>query len=189
MLVGTQLVAKGLDLPKVTVVGIINADIGLTLPDFRAAERVFQLLSQAAGRAGRASDPGSVIIQTYNPEHYAIQAAAQHDYGLFFEREIAFRREQNNPPFARVVRLVFSHTNPNVGRHETEKVRRQMKATLASSPSVETSFVGPTPCYFSRIRGRYRWQIVLRGSNLQRLVLDLQLGRGWSVDVDPGNLL
>ncbi len=189
VLVGTQLVAKGLDLPKVTVVGIINADIGLTLPDFRAAERVFQLLSQAAGRAGRASDPGSVIIQTYNPEHYAIQAAAQHDYGLFFEREIAFRREQNNPPFARVVRLVFSHTNPNVGRHETEKVRCQMKATLASSPSVETSFVGPTPCYFSRIRGRYRWQIVLRGSNLQRLVLDLQLGRGWSVDVDPGNLL
>ena len=113
ILIGTQMIAKGLDLPLVTLVGVVNADTSLNLPDFRAAERTFQLLSQVAGRAGRGFKSGKVIIQTYSPEHYAIKAAAKHDYKLFYEQEIAYRRQLNNPPFSRLVSLIFTHTNSN----------------------------------------------------------------------------
>jgi primosomal protein N' (replication factor Y) len=99
ILIGTQMVAKGLDLPQVTLVGVVSADTALNLPDFRAGERTFQLLSQVAGRAGRGERPGRVIIQTYSPEHYAIQAVLKQDYEAFYKQEIAFRRELNEPPF------------------------------------------------------------------------------------------
>ena len=107
MLVGTQMIAKGLDLPLVTLVGVVAADVGLYLPDFRSGERTFQLLTQVAGRAGRSARGGRVIIQTYQPEHYAIQAAAQHDYDAFYEREMTFRREHGYPPMRRLARLVY----------------------------------------------------------------------------------
>ncbi|GAI46382.1 unnamed protein product, partial [marine sediment metagenome] len=106
ILIGTQMIAKGLDLPLVTLVGVVSADTSLNLPDFRAGERTFQLLSQVAGRAGRGILGGRVIIQTYSPEHYAIQAAAKHDYASFYDKEIAYRRQLHNPPFTRLVCLV-----------------------------------------------------------------------------------
>ena len=105
------MIAKGLDLPLITLVGVVSADTGLNLPDFRAGERTFQLLSQVAGRAGRGTLGGQVIIQTYSPEHYAIQAAAGHDYTLFYKREIEYRRQLRNPPFSRLARLTYSHVN------------------------------------------------------------------------------
>ena len=111
ILIGTQMVAKGLDIPSVTLVGVISADTSLNLPDFRAGERTFQLLSQVAGRAGRGTAGGRVIIQTFSPEHYCIKAAAGHDYASFYEQEIAYRRQLHNPPFTRLALLVYSHTN------------------------------------------------------------------------------
>ena len=110
VLIGTQMIAKGLDLPLVTLVGVIAADVGLFLPDFRAGERTFQLLTQVAGRAGRSALGGQVIVQTYHPDHYAIVAASHHDYEGFYRQEIAFRREQGYPPFRRLARLVYYHT-------------------------------------------------------------------------------
>ena len=105
ILIGTQMVAKGLDLPLVTLVGVVIADTSLNLPDFRAGERTFQLLSQVAGRAGRGQSGGQVVIQTYNPNHYAIQAAARHDYKAFYEQEIKFRRQLKEPPFTQLASL------------------------------------------------------------------------------------
>ncbi|HXX59541.1 MAG TPA: primosomal protein N', partial [Dehalococcoidales bacterium] len=113
ILIGTQMVAKGLDLPLVTLVGVVNGDLSLHIPDFRAGERTFTLLSQVAGRAGRGSAGGRVIVQTYNPEHYAIQAAATHNYEEFFNREIAYRWQLKEPPFVQLVNLIFLHTNEN----------------------------------------------------------------------------
>jgi primosomal protein N' (replication factor Y) len=120
ILIGTQMIAKGLDLPLVTLVGVVSADTALNLPDFRAGERTFQLLSQVAGRAGRGTLGGKVIIQTYTPEHYAIQAAARHDYSSFYEREIDYRRQLRNPPFTRLACLIYSHTNDALCQREAE---------------------------------------------------------------------
>jgi primosomal protein N' (replication factor Y) len=124
ILIGTQMVAKGLDIPLVTVVGVINADTGLNLPDFRAAERAFQLLSQVAGRAGRGPRGGEVFFQTYNPEHFAIQAAARHDYRLFYDKEIVYRRQLSYPPFSQLASLIFSHSNDGSCRAEAERLKR-----------------------------------------------------------------
>jgi len=120
MLIGTQMVAKGLDLPLVTLVGVVSADIALNLPDFRAGERTFQLLSQVAGRAGRGTLGGQVVIQTYSPDHYAIQAAAKHDYSFFYEQEISYRRQLQHPPFSHLARLIYSHTNDIICHKEAE---------------------------------------------------------------------
>ncbi|MCX6012750.1 MAG: primosomal protein N', partial [Chloroflexi bacterium] len=120
ILVGTQMIAKGLDLPLVTVVGIISADTALNIPDFRAGERTFQLITQVAGRAGRDLKAGKVIIQTYSPEHYAIDAAARYDYATFYKKELIYRRENNNPPYQRMARLLYSHTNEDHCRQESQ---------------------------------------------------------------------
>ena len=123
ILIGTQMVAKGLDIPSVTLVGVINADTSLNLPDFRAGEKTFQLLSQVAGRAGRGAAGGRVIIQTFSPEHYCIKAAAGHDYAAFYEQEIAYRRQLHNPPFTRLALLVYAHTNDALCQREAERMR------------------------------------------------------------------
>src|SRR5207247_7392879 len=109
VLIGTQMIAKGLDLPLVTLVGVISAEVGLGLPDYRAAERTFQVLTQVAGRAGRGLLGGRVVLQTYNPEHYAIHAAASHNYAEFFARELRYRKDLGYPPFRRVLRMVYWH--------------------------------------------------------------------------------
>ncbi len=188
VLVGTQMIAKGLDLPLVTLVGVISADTALHLPDFRAAERTFQLLTQVAGRAGRGRRGGQVIIQTYNPEHYAIRAAAGHDYAGFYRQELAYRRRLGYPPFSRLVALRFSDPNPVRCRAEAERLGRWLAAE-GDRLGLPATLIGPAPCFFSCVEGRFRWQIVLCAPDPRPLLRDVALPHGWQVDVDPVNLL
>jgi primosomal protein N' (replication factor Y) len=189
ILIGTQMIAKGLDLPLVTLVGAISADTGLHLPDFRAAERTFQILSQVAGRAGRGSLAGRVIIQTYNPEHYAIAAAAGHDFAAFYEKEIGFRRRYNNPPFSRLARLVYTHSNASACQREAERMGRLLGDERDSRGVPDLAIIGPAPAFVPRLRGRFRWQIILRGSHPASLMEEIPLPQGWSLDVDPLSLV
>ena len=182
VLVGTQMIAKGLDLPQVTLAGVINADTGLNFPDFRSGERTFQLLCQVAGRAGRGAKAGKVIIQTYSPDNYIIEAAARHDYSGFYRKEIDYRRRYNYPPFSQLVRLVYSHTNEESCRREADRVYR----LIADSRELTAdSIIGPMPAFAFRARGRYRWQLFLRASDPTPILSRLTLRRGWTVDVDP----
>jgi len=185
VLIGTQMIAKGLDLPQVTLAGIISADTGLNFPDFRSSERTFQLLCQVAGRAGRGVKAGKVIIQTYSPDNYTIEAAARHDYLGFYYKEIDYRRRYNYPPFSQLVRLVYSHTNEELCRREVEKVYRQILDERTRDGMVDFNIIGPVPAFAFRARGRYRWQLFLRGPDSTRMLSRLTLPRGWTIDVDP----
>jgi primosomal protein N' (replication factor Y) len=187
ILIGTQMVAKGLDLPLVTLVGVISADTGLNLPDFRATERTFQVLTQVAGRAGRSPLGGEVVLQTYHPDHYAIQAAADHNYNLFIDLELEHRKDLGYPPFVRLAKLVYRHTNSYQAEAEVQRIAGQLKHQIKQTRS-RAELIGPVPCYFQRIRGQYRWQIVLRSNQPGALIPD-ELGQGWSVDIDPVSLL
>ncbi len=189
VLIGTQMVAKGLDLPLVTLVGVVTADTALRLPDFRASERTFQLLAQVAGRAGRSILGGKVIIQTYAPQHFCIQAASRHDFGGFYQQEVEFRRKQSYPPFSRLAKLVFSHRNAERCETEAEKLRRALRGRMARQGIANLDIIGPVPCFVARIRGRYRWQIILRGPDPTRVLEGYYLPLGWRVDVDPVSLL
>ncbi|MEW5719971.1 MAG: primosomal protein N', partial [Chloroflexota bacterium] len=189
ILIGTQMIAKGLDMPFVTLVGVISADTSLNLPDFRASERTFQLLTQVAGRAGRSILGGKVIVQTYNPDHYAIVAASAHDYRSFYEREIAFRREQGYPPFNRLIRLLYTHANDQRAQEEATRLYRALTTRVAQRGLPSLDLIGPAPAFFHRVRGGYRYQIILRGSDPHALVADLALPLGWRVDVDPVSVL
>jgi len=185
ILIGTQMVAKGLDLPTVTVVGVVNADTGLNLPDFRAGERTFQLLSQVAGRAGRGVMGGKVIIQTYSPGHYSIQAAAEHDYTSFYNKELGYRRQLHNPPFTRLVSLVYSHTSDVLCRREAERMKRLLAVEIDSKGIADVSLIGPAPAFIRKLRGRFRWQLILRGSGLTEFLEPVPFPQGWTVDIDP----
>ena len=189
VLIGTQMLAKGLDLPLVTLVGIILADSGLHLPDFRAAERTFQVLTQVAGRAGRSPLGGNVILQTFEPDHFVIQAAAGHDYEDFYQQELEFRRELGYPPFQRLIRLEIRDQDLK----KAEKKARTFSTNLAGWIKEEgyrsTQIVGPTPAYFNRIRGEWRWQILVKGPNPLALVRDHHPGAEWIVEVDPPVIL
>jgi len=185
VLIGTQMIAKGLDLPQVTLAGVINADTGLNFPDFRSSERTFQLLCQVAGRAGRGVKAGKVIIQTYSPDNYIIEAAARHDYLGFYYKEIDYRRRYNYPPFSQLVRLVYSHTNEELCRREAERVYRLILDEKAGKGMVDFNIIGPVPTFAFRARGRYRWQLFLRGPDSTGMLSRLTLPWGWTIDVDP----
>ncbi len=189
VMIGTQMIAKGLDLPKVTLVGVISADTEINLPDFRAGERTFQLLTQVAGRAGRSVLGGRVIIQTYNPTHPAIQAASQHDYQAFYEGEMRFRREQWYPPLSRLVRLVYVHANEEDAREGAEDLSRRLRERIAQLGLPEVDLIGPAPAFYGRLRGRYQWTLLVRGADPAALLRDLRLPLGWRVDVDPQSTL
>jgi primosomal protein N' (replication factor Y) (superfamily II helicase) len=189
VLVGTQMIAKGLDLPLVTLVGVIAADIGLFLPDFRASERTFQLLTQVAGRAGRSELGGQVIVQTYHPEHYAIVAAGRHDYEGFYRQEMAFRREQDYPPFSRLAKLVYYHTKNDRAQAEANRLAGELHTEIANRKLQGLDLIGPAPCFFTQQRGAYRWQIVVRGDDPTTLLRCVSIPIGWRVDVDPVDLL
>jgi len=189
VLIGTQMIAKGLDLPLVTLVGVITADTALRLPDFRASERTFQLLTQVAGRAGRSILGGKVIVQTYAPQHFCIQAASHHDYEGFYQRELEFRRQQRYPPYSRLVRLLFTHLRARQCEQEAEKLQQLLHSNVLRRGISDVDIIGPAPCFIERIRGRYRWQVVLRGPDPLKLLSDLPLPLGWQVDVDPVGLL
>jgi len=189
ILIGTQMIAKGLDLPLVTLVGVVSADVALNLPDFRAGERTFQLLSQVAGRAGRGTLGGRVIIQTYSPEHYAIQAASRHDYASFYEREIGYRRQLRNPPFTRLACLVYSYTSDARCQQETERMKRLLTQEIDSRGIADIELIGPAPAFIHRLRGRFRWQLILRGSDLSEFLSGIAFPQGWAVDIDPLGLV
>jgi primosomal protein N' (replication factor Y) len=189
ILIGTQMVAKGLDIPSVTLVGVITADTSLNLPDFRAGERTFQLLSQVAGRAGRGAAGGRVIIQTYSPDHYAIQAAARHDYQGFYREEISFRKQLNNPPFSQLARIVYAHTNDFACRREITKMKNELAAEIDARGMSGIGLIGPAPAFIHRRRGRYRWQLLIRGTRLGDLLRDINFTRGWTIDIDPVSLV
>ena len=185
ILIGTQMVAKGLDLPLVTLVGVVSADTSLNFPDFRSGERTFQLLSQVLGRAGRGGPKGEVVIQTYSPKHYAIQMAAEHDYASFYEKEIGYRRQLHNPPFSRLARLVYSHTNDTLCQREVERMKRLLNEEIDSKGIDNLSVIGPAPAFIHRLRGRFRWQIILRGSKPSAFLAQIPIPQGWTVDIDP----
>ena len=194
VLVGTQMVAKGLDLPRVTLVGAILADLGLHLPDYRSAERTFQLLCQVAGRAGRVGGPGQAIIQTYSPEHYAVRLAAAQDYDAYAREELAFRRTHLYPPFSRLGRLLYQHTNAAYAQREATSVAARIRGYCAREGLGEVDVIGPSPAYPPRVRGRYRWHLIVRvpvGApvDLPALLASLAPLPGWRVDVDPVSLV
>ena len=185
VLVGTQMIAKGLHLPGVTLVGVVLADIGLTIPDYRSGERTFQLLCQVAGRAGRGDEPGSVVFQTYQPDNYAIKAAAAQDYQSFYEAEMRHRHEHGNPPYSRLIRLLHSHTNNAVCESRAKDLAETLRTTQRNADLTDVEVLGPTPPFPPRFRGRYRWHVVLKGRNPRSLLDIVDIPQGWTVDVDP----
>jgi primosomal protein N' (replication factor Y) len=195
VLVGTQMIAKGHDIPNVTLVGIVNADVGLGMPDFRAAERTFQLLTQAAGRAGRGAIPGAVLLQTINPEHYAIRAAAAQDYAGFYQREIEFRRLMRYPPFAAMANVVIRH----LALEEASRMSAELKSWVDPPPE-GLRVLGPAEAPVPKLKREFRFQMLLKASKRKRLnelLKDLRrraADRKWPatamvIDVDPFTLL
>ncbi len=184
ILVGTQMIAKGLDLSGVTLVGVISADIALMLPDFSASERAFTLLTQVAGRAGRGEEAGKVIIQTFNPQHFCIDAASRHDYHEFYAAEIEARRRYGYPPFRQFVKFTYSHANRRRAQNEALLLRETLDQCIDRLGLAQTDIVGPAPAVIERIRGKYRWQMIARGPDLHPLLRVIDTP-GWEVDIDP----
>ena len=183
VIVGTQMIAKGFDLPGVTLVGVVSADTMLHLPDFAAAERTFALLTQVLGRSGRGAGGGRGVLQTYVPEHYAVQAAARQDYAAFARAELAERKRFGYPPFGRLVLL-----QTTAKREETVRRRaNELAAALRSRAGDGEEVLGPAPAFAAKVADTYRWQIVLRGPDPTHL-LD-GVGEEWTIDVDPASLL
>lgn len=187
-LVGTQLVTKGHDFPLVTLVGILLAESGLNLPDYRSPERTFQLITQVAGRAGRSVRPGSVILQTYQPENFVIQAASRHDLNGFYEQEIEQRKRLQYPPFTRLARLIFTNLNEEFARTQAENVKEMIAHRIEEENLGASSVSAALPCYFSRESGYYRYQVVIRSSDPARLLHDIPLNN-CRVQIDPVDLL
>lgn len=189
ILVGTQMIAKGLDFPKVTLVGVVSADTTLNLPDFRASERTFSLLTQVAGRAGRGQEGGRVIIQTYTPEHYAITNASRHDYHSFYRREICARRELNLPPFTHLIRLMLRSRKEERVIKAANDLARVIRNKMKS-----VKVLGPAPAVISKVRNQFRWNLILKVKDadaaalkLKKILKGLKRPSGviMTVDVDP----
>jgi primosomal protein N' (replication factor Y) (superfamily II helicase) len=195
ILVGTQMIAKGHDIPNVTLVGVVSADVGLGLPDFRAAERTFQLLTQVAGRAGRGSLPGIVLIQTINPDHYAVRMAAAQDYATFYEKELQFRRMMHYPPFSAMANVLV--------RSEHQELALRMSAELGqflTPPPEKIKILGPAEAPVNRLKKEYRYQLIVKAASRKALnemlkcAQDFAREHKWSatalvIDVDPLTLL
>jgi len=182
-LIGTQMVAKGWDLAAVRLVGIVNADVGLHVPDYRSGEATFALLTQVAGRAGRGDQPARVVLQTYSPGHYAVRHAVGHDYLGFAREEIRFRRQLGFPPYARLVTCTYAHRDDAVAEGRARQAVENLSVRLAQGGGL--SILGPAPAFLHRLRGEYRWQFTVRGGDIEASFADLPTGRGWSIDVDP----
>ncbi|MFU0823937.1 primosomal protein N' [Clostridium sp.] len=198
ILVGTQMITKGLDFKNVTLVGVIAADLSLNLPDFRAGEKTFQLITQVAGRAGRGKKAGSVIVQTYNPDNYSIKYSSLNDYKNFFKEEIGIRYNMNYPPFSKILSINISSKNEDLLIKNIQKVGIILKNKLENNNKI--SILGPSPCILSKIKEYYRWQILVKGevdidlanniknivyTNLQNSYSDIRI----SLDINPNNLL
>ena len=196
ILIGTQMVAKGLDFPNVTLVGVVSADMALNIPDFRAPERTFQLLTQVAGRAGRGKIPGSVIVQTFSPEHESIQFASRHDYVGFYESAIAQRQELSYPPYSQMANVVFTDESEEETQKRAYRMANILRAEIPDGSAIQ--LLGPVACPLSRLRGRYRWHLALRAPTKPALLALLKAGitqmtvserSGMTLDVDPLSML
>lgn len=197
LLVGTQMIAKGHDFPNVTLVGVVSVDLGLSLPDFRSAERTFQLLTQVAGRAGRGDRPGAVLIQSYHPDHYALAAARTQDYDAFYEREIRFRRAMHYPPFTALINLLIRDKDRDRAAATGAALAGELREASRDSP---LRVLGPAPAPLARLRGEYRFQVLIKAKNRRsaREALDYAMdrleaariaARSITVEVDPINLM
>lgn len=197
ILIGTQMITKGHDFPAITLVGVVAADVSLNIPDFRAAERTFQILTQVSGRGGRGDQPGRVVIQTFNPGHYAVRRAQEHDYAGFYADELPLRRQLAYPPFSRLIGLHFSSLKKDEGKRAVTKIGAQAREMAWTMTGGKTEVIGPAESPLSRIRGRHRWQLLLRGKEsrpLHLLAQRLMEGAGRDgleiqVDVDPVNFM
>ncbi|HEY7525098.1 MAG TPA: primosomal protein N' [Candidatus Limnocylindrales bacterium] len=187
ILVGTSLVTKALDIPGVTLVGVVSADVALNLPDERAAERTYQLLAQAVGRAGRGDAPGHAFIQTYLPGHPAILAVAHGDAAPFYDAELSLRERFGSPPFGAVVKLTLSMADRTAAEQEAQATADRLRS-LAAGRDPAVTVTGPAPAYIARRGERWRWNVILRGPDPAALVVD-GLGASWAIDVDPESLL
>ena len=189
VMIGTQMVAKGLDLPLVTLVGVISADTALYLPDFRAGERTFQILTQVAGRAGRSPLGGRVIIQSYSPEQIPITAAAKHDYETFYQSELDFRYQNAYPPFKQIALMYYVGRGQERAKIEAHRFANELRLWIDQQGFPAVDVIGPAPSYIKRIRSKYRWQIIMRARNPAQVLERLPLPVGWRVDIDPVNIL
>ncbi len=187
-LIGTQMITKGWDIPNVTLVGILAADLSLTLPDFMAGEKTFALLTQVAGRAGRGSKKGTVILQTYNPEHPIIQASSKHNFYSFYDAEIAQRRAYTYPPFCKLALLSFSHKQSAVAARHAQTLGQTLALHVQGNHSV--SLLGPVPALVAKRKGMYTYHLILKTADTATRAHLLSLApRTWSIDVDPVSLI
>ncbi|MCK8823621.1 primosomal protein N' [Fuchsiella alkaliacetigena] len=201
ILIGTQMIAKGHDFPQITLVGVITADTALNFPDFRAAETTFQLLTQVAGRTGRGDITGQVIIQSYTPEHYSIQLAKEHDYRHFYEQEIKYRRDLAYPPFTRLINFIIRGEQESSVAQVANQLGSIMAGELSIAEQEEVDILGPSPAALAKLRGEYRWQLILKGKNLALMrelgqrsleILNNSINLGKiviSVDIEPIGML
>ncbi|MDR3709038.1 MAG: primosomal protein N' [Capsulimonadaceae bacterium] len=199
VLIGTQMVAKGLDFPDVTLVGVINADTGLNMPDFHAAERTFQLLAQVSGRAGRGERPGEVYIQTFDPAHESIVLAAAHDYEGFYYQEIVQRRDLRYPPFARLANIIAVDEVEEQASARCSHLADRLRAAIVNAGSDnEAQILGPVACPLARVRNRYRWHLMLRCATrpallslLRAALAEMPIAEriGLTIDIDPSTML
>lgn len=185
ILIGTQILAKGLDIPNISVVGVLQADSGLHLPDYQAEERVFQLLYQVAGRAGRSKHDGHVIVQSYIPDSPIIQLALNRNYGDFYKAQLKERRAAHFPPFTYLLKLTTSYKTEAGAIRAARKLSTELRHNYP-----KLHILGPTPAFYERLHGNYRWQLILKGSNRAELAaLAKTVPVGWQVDLDAANLL
>ncbi len=197
ILIGTQMITKGHDFPAITLVGVVAADASLNIPDFRAAERTFQILTQVSGRGGRGDQPGRVVIQTFTPGHYAIRRAQEHDYAGFYVDELPFRRQLAYPPFSRLIGLHFSSLKKEEGKKAVTAFGARARELARTMIGGKAEVIGPAESPLARIRGRYRWQLLLKGKDSRSLHLLAQRlmeetgrdGLEIQVDVDPVNFM
>jgi primosomal protein N' (replication factor Y) len=185
ILVGTQLVTRGLDVPTVTCVGVVDADLPLHFPDYRSAENTFSLVAQVAGRAGRDGRQSRVIVQTSNPEHYSLQCAAQGDYEGFYEAELPARKAFVFPPFAELAVLTRTDREDARAAASAREAAESIAAGLLKDGTEGIRVMGPSPAFIHRLRGEYRWQVTLKGNGLERARHLSPRGKGWSYDIDP----
>ena len=189
VLVGTQMVAKGLDIPNVALVGVVLADIGLHVPDFRSGERVFSLLCQVAGRAGRGDAPGRVFVQTYDPEHYAVRAGANQDYSEMYRQEIESRRRLGYPPFNQLAHIVCQNRDADACQRQAVAIAEELKRRAAAGGRTGIEVNGPAPGLPPRLRGRHRWRLLLRGRGLAEFLEDVDFPAGCTIDIDPAHVV
>ncbi|HEY4914465.1 MAG TPA: primosomal protein N' [Candidatus Dormibacteraeota bacterium] len=185
ILVGTQLVARGLDLPAVTCVGVVDADLPLHFPDYRSAENTFSLVVQVAGRAGRDGRSSRVVVQTSNPDHYSLRCAAANDYEGFYAAELPSRKAFSFPPFADLVVLTRTDADDARAAASAREAAEAIATGLLKEGIEGIRVMGPAPAFIHRLRGEYRWQVTLKGDGLQRAHHLAPRGKGWSYDVDP----